>query len=212
MRRFLRAKSGFVRMPDDKLLVLAHTVFTSVKDNSFFINPIPNLLEFEEILSNFKMKLARARYIRSPFDTAIKNEARRELEIVLKEVAFYVNKKAKGSLVILLSSGFEISHYRKRTNPPEKVVGLQLKDGRKAGQMVLSFRSQSNVRLYEYRCSTEIDKTGEVSWVDESHITTSSKNNLIAPVIPGQVYFLSVRAINTRGISDWCDPVTWMAR
>lgn len=124
MRRFLRAKSGFVRMPDEKLLVLAQTVFTSVKDNSFFINPTPSLIDLEEMVSDFEMKLARARYIRSPLDTAIKNEARRKLNNVLKDLAFYVNKKAKGSLIILLSSGFEISHYRKRTDPPEKVVGL----------------------------------------------------------------------------------------
>jgi len=212
MRRFYKAKSGFTHLSDNKMLVLAHTVFAAMNNNTFFVAHYASVVELEQVMIDFQKKLARSGHYGSPLDTAIKNEARKDLMKIMKELAFYVNKIANGSLVILLSSGFKISHYRKRTNPPEKVIGLRLKDGRKAGQMVLTFQSQPNVRLYEYRYSKEIDESGEIAWTDEVQITTSSRNNLIAPVIPGQVYFLTARAINTRGVGDWSDPVHWMAR
>jgi len=212
MRRNYRAKQGFVRMRDEKLLILANVVYLRMKNNSFFIDPNPSIEELDRVRSNFEKKLARARSRKSPYDAAVKNAARKELKTVLRGLANFVNEIASGSLLILLSSGFDITRFRKRIPSPDRVDGLRVKDGRKAGQMVFTFQSQPSVRLYEYRYSTDMDENGDIVWCDEVHITTSSRNNLIAPVVPGQVYFLTVRAINTRGRGDWSDPITWMAR
>ena len=212
MKHSRRAKSGFVRMPDEKLLFLADAVYRGMVGNSFFPDPYPSIEDLDCVRSSFMKHLARSRASRSRYDIAVKNETRRELKRVLKGLAHYVNLTADNSLIILLSSGFEITNYRKRIPSPKQVKNLRIKDGRKAGQMLFSFQSQPNVRLYEYRYSTDMEESGEVVWPDEVHITTSSRNNLIAPVIPGQVYFLSARAINTRGVGDWSDPVQWMAR
>lgn len=212
MRRYYRAKSGFVRMRDGKLFTLANAVYPGMNNNSFFVDPSPSLEELDLVRSNFMKHLARARASNSPYDAAVKNEARRELKRVLRGMAHFVNQTANGSLIVLLSSGFEITRYRTRIASPERIRNLRVKDGRKAGQMVFTFQSQPSIRLYEYRYSTDMDESGEIVWNDEVHITTSSRNNLIAPVVPGQVYFLSARAINTRGIGDWSEPITWMAR
>lgn len=212
MKRSHRAKSGFVRMPDEKLLLLADVVYLGMRDNTFFANPYPSIEQLDLVRSTFMKNLARSRASRSRFDIAVKNEARRELKKILKGLAHFVNLEANGSLIILLSSGFEITHYRKRIPAPKQVRDLRLKDGRKSGEMILTFQSQPNVRMYEYRCSTDMDENGEIVWGDEIHTTTSSRNNLITPVVPGQVYFLSARAINTRGVGDWSDSVHWMAR
>lgn|SRR5690625_7305 len=212
MKRSRRAKSGFVRMRDEELLSLADAVYRGMVDNSFFADPYPSIEELDRVRSNFMKYLARSRASRSRYDIAVKNEVRRELKKVLKGLANFVNIAADGSLIILLSSGFEITRYRKQIPSPKQVRNLRLKDGRKSGQMLLTFQSQPNVRMYEYRCSTDMDENGEIVWGDEIHTTTSSRNNLITPVVPGQVYFLSARAINTRGVGDWSDPVQWMAR
>lgn len=212
MKRIRRAKSGFVRMPDEKLLALADTVYRAMLGNSFFPEPYPSIEELDRVRSNFMKNLAQSRASGSRYDIALKNETRLELKWILKGLANYVNFKANSSLIILLSSGFEITQYRKRIPSPKQVRNLKLKDGRKSGQMLLTFQAQPRVNLYEYRYSTDMDESGDIIWDDEIHRTTSSRNNLIAPVVPGQVYFLSVRAINTRGIGDWSDPVQWMAR
>lgn len=212
MKQFRRAKSGFVRMPDERLLWLADAVYRNMVDNAFFPEPYPSLEELGRVKSDFWKRLALARASRSLYDIAKKNEVRKELNWVLKGMANYVNLIANGSLIILLSSGFEVTQYRKRVPSPKQIGYLRIKDGRNSGQILLSFESQPRVKLYEYRYSTDMDENGEIVWGDKVHITTTSRNNLIAPVVPGQVYFLSARAINTRGTSDWCDPVRWMAR
>ncbi len=212
MRKYYRAKSGFVRMRDENLYALANTVYQRMKDNSFFVDAYPSIAELDGARSNFIEHLARARARKSPYDAAVKNESRKELKKVLKKLADFVNQTANGSLIILLSSGFEITRYRTRISSPKRIENLKVKDGRNAGQMVFTFQSQPNVRLYEYRYSTDMNESGEIVWSDEIHITTSSRNNLITPVVPGQVYFLCARAINTRGVGDWSDPITWMAR
>src|SRR5690625_1365104 len=212
MKRTRRAKSGFVRMPDEKLLSLADAGYRGMVGNSFFPDPYRSIEELDRVRSNFMKHLARSRASRSRYDIAVKNEARKELKRILKGLAHYVNLTSNSSLLILLSSGFEVTNYRKRIPSPKQVRNLRIKDGRNSGQMLLTFQSQPNVRFYEYRYSTDVDESGEIVWGDEIHITTSSRNNLITSVVPGQVYFLSARAINTRGIGDWSDPVQWMAR
>lgn len=212
MKRFYKVKGGFTRMSDSSLLVHAHTVIQALRNNYFFTSLASQSIELEAATFHFENRLSHAGYKGSSLDTALKNESRKKLMRIMKELAFFVNKIAEGSLIILLSSGLKISYYRKRTNVPKTVVDLRLKDGYNAGQIVLSFQSQANVRLYEYKYSTEMNENGLVIWPGKKYITTSSRNNLIALVVPGQYYFISVRAINTRGISDWCEPVQWMAR
>src|SRR5690625_7595760 len=102
-------------------------------------------------------RLARARASNSPYDAAVKNEARRELKRVLRGMAHFVNQTANGSLIVLLSSGFEITRYRTRIASPERIRNLRVIDGRKAGQLVLTFQSQPSLRLYEYCSNTGRD-------------------------------------------------------
>lgn len=212
MKRSRRVKSGFVRMPDEKLLRLADVVYRNMVDNSFFPEPYLSIEELDHVKSKFMKYLAHSRASRSLYDIAMKNQVRKDLKRVLKGMAHYVNLKADGSMIILLSSGFEITQYRKRIPSPKQIEYIRVKDGRNSGQMVLTFQSQPRVKLYEYRYSTDMDEKGEIIWGVETHSTTSSRNNLVAPVVPGQVYFLSARAINTRGAGDWCEPVSWMVR
>src|SRR5699024_9447035 len=104
-----------------------------------FVDPSPSIEELDLVRSNFMKYLARARARKSPYDAAVKNEARRDLKRVLRGLAYFVNKTANGSLIVLLSSGFEITRYRTRIPSPEKIRGLRAKDGRKAGQMLFTF-------------------------------------------------------------------------
>lgn len=212
MKRIPKAKSGFKRLNDDRLIVLGETVFNAMTANAYFSDPLLDLADFELILNDFNDKLTAARKRGSPQDTAMKNESRRDLEKALSELAFYVNKVADGTLSVLLSSGFEISQQINRLTPPELVRNLILRDGFLKEQMLLNFDAQPGARLYEYRITKERDEEGELVWGSGVHITTSSKNNLIESVKAGVVYYVSARAINTRGKGDWSEPVRWMAR
>lgn len=212
MKNFQKANGGFTHITDDNLLILAETVLNAMETNDYFTEPEPELSEIEQRLSDYSEKLAIARRKGSPHDTAEKNASRIPLEEGLAELAFYVNKIAKGNLPILLSSGFEISRYRKNLMPPKRVHNLRVVDGFNSGQIRLSFERQRGVRLYEYRLSDKKDEAGDVIWNDTIGSTTSSRNNLIEGLSPGIYYYISVRAINSKGAGDWSEPISWLVR
>lgn len=212
MKNFQKANSGFTRLTDENLLILTETVLNALGTNDYFPEPEPELSEIETLLADYNAKLAAARRRGSPQDTAEKNESRVLLEDRLAELAFYVNKVAKGNLPVLLSSGFEISKYRKNLIPPAKTRNMRVSDGFNSGQIKLNFESQRGIRLYELRISSEKDEEGQIIWQKKIISLTSSRNNLIESLLPGQYYYFSVRAVNSRGIGDWSDPISWLVR
>lgn len=211
MKRIPKALSGFKRLSDEHFSTLASTVYNAMESNSYFDTPSPELEDVKTVIDEFDEKLAMARRKGSPYDTAVKNEARLELEKVLAELAFYVNKVAKGNLPVLLSSGFQVSGDQRTQYVPLRVEGVKLSDGRQSGQLLLRFEMQENIRMYEYCYAFERDENMEHIW-SEVFKTSSSIGNLIATAVPGQYYFIRVRAINTQGVGEWSEPVSIMAR
>ena len=98
-------------------------------------------------MTDYEEKLSEARKRGSPYDTAAKNEAWKVLEDNLTELAFYVNKVAKGNLATMLSSGFPVSKYRNSVLSPDIVRNLIVTDGRHKGEMVLSVANYSFVLM-----------------------------------------------------------------
>lgn len=206
-----QALGGFRAVKDDELLVRGTTVLQALTDNSNFPAPTPSLTDLESHLQDFQDKLATARRRGSPQDTAAKNDSRQMLEATLKALAFHVSMVADGSLQMLLSSGFEISSYPRSNDVPDVITGVFLRDGRQSGQMRLDFNKQAMAMLYEYGYAHEEDENGEPLW-SEPVLTSSSKQNIIAPVIPFRRYRVRVRAINGYGKSDWSQVVSHIPR
>lgn len=211
MKTKQRVNTGFSRYSDEDIAVLAETIVAAMTGNENFVEPTPSLQVIEDLTESFSEKLIEARQRRSPIETAIKNKARVQLEKNLTVLATYVNKVANYDLAILLGSGFPLSRYKARVLPPEQVRNLKVKDGVKNRQMILEFDKIPRARMYEYRYSKEKDEAGEIIWLP-IQFTSSSRNNLIEDVTPGAKYYFSVRAINTRGVGDWSEPVSWYAR
>lgn len=212
MKKYQKVNSGFRRLTDENLLVLSETVLGALAENHYFPEPNPPLSEIQPAIEEYTEKLAIARRRGSPQDTAEKNESRLIVEKHLRELAFYVNTIARGNLAVMLSSGFEISRYRRSVLPPEKIKNIRMTDGANSGQIRLSFDAQPRVRLYEYRYTADKDLNGKEVWNNKVIRTSTSRNNLIDSLMPGRYYYVSVRAINSRGIGDWSEIATWMAR
>lgn len=212
MKTQQRVRLGFTQLKDENLLVIAQTILAAMTDNESFIDPTPNLEDYGEAVENYMLRLSEARKIGGPFFTAAKNEARIILESNMIELGFYVNKIADGNLRTMLSSGFPVSKPPTAILSPETIQKVVVSDGRHKGEMVLSFEKLDQILFYEYRYSSEKKENGEVDWTHEPILTTSSRKNLIKPVTPGEIYYLSVRGVNAKGTGDWSEPVSWMAR
>lgn len=206
-----QALGGFRRERDEAVLLRGKIVVLAMTDNPYFVRPEPNLATLGAAIDDYEYKLARARRPGSPEDTAAKNDARKVAEKMLKRLAFYVTHTADGNLSQLLSSGFEISSPPKKGETPTSVVGITLRDGRQKGQMRLDFDSNPSAQLYEYQVC-RADANGSSGEWGRRYFTSSSRLNIIAPLISYQRYGVRVRAVNGHGCSDWSEMVTHVVR
>jgi hypothetical protein len=206
------ALGGFTHTRDTELLGKSSTVLLAMEGNAFFPNPTPALEDVQALFDDFQAKLAVARKKGNPEDTAAKNDSRQRLAIDLRQLAMYVTKTAGGNLQALLSSGFELSDAPRDMTLPEVVRNVQLKDGRQSGQVRLDFDKQPEALLYEYRYTQAAFTFDEMVWVDPPLITTSSRNNILAPLVPLTRYYVQVRAVNGLGKSEWSEPVSYIGR
>lgn len=206
-----QARGGFTNTRDEDLLVQAETVYAAMDGNPNFPSPDPDLADIRAALDDYSQKLAAARKRGGPEQTALKDKSRSVLQELLKRLAFYVSNTAAGDLSVLLSSGFRPTAYPSGGIPPEVITGLRLRDGRQSGHLVLSFAPDRQALFYEYRFGTRSDEEVEPQW-GENLLTTSSRNNVVAPVKAGVRYYVQVRAVNAHGVSDWSEPVSLLAR
>ena len=206
-----QALGGFRRDSDEAVLVKGKTVLLAMTGNAHFEEPDPSLASLTEALADYEEKLSAARRRGSPEDTARKNTARAELELLLKKLAFYVSNTADGDLAVLLSSGFAVSAMPQKDDVPAVVRGVLLTDGKQQGQMRLDFNQNKSAKMYEYQIC-EIDADGFADDWGESYLTSTSRLNIIAPLKPYQRYGVRVRAVNGYGRSDWSEMVTHVVR
>lgn len=205
----MKALIGFGQMKEDELLVAARTIVTAMTGNGNFPNPTPAIEEVEALLDDFSDKLAIARKRGSPEDTAVKDESIPPLISALQKLGYYVNSVADGHTSAILSSGFPTTAQAVGSVVPSPVENVRLSDGRQTGQMRLDFNKQDKIRVYEY-CYRKVESP-EAAWSDRFS-TTSSRGNIIAPLEPGQLYEVKVRAVNTKGAGDWSQIVSLIAR
>lgn len=201
---------GFSNIADDAMATLGTTVITAMTDNPNFETPVPALTDIQLLLDDYRLKLAATRK-GSPLNTSEKNVSRQALEKGLRQLAFYVDAVADGALHVILSSGFPVKPLRSSLIAPAIPERLRLSDTAQSGQIRFDFNPVKKAWEYEYCYATEVDDNGNIRWGDILS-TTSSRNNIIAPLIPGVVCRVRVRARNGKGVSDWSEAVSLMAR
>ncbi len=203
--------TSFARHTDAALANLGGTTFQAMTGNANFPDPQPGLPDYETAVEDFKAKLQVSSRKGSPMDISIKNESRLVLLEQMRLLAQYVNNTANGVVSALLSSGFPLKAQPGSIPVPLVPQRVRLGDGRQRGQLRLDFDAVQHAWEYEYAVAHEQDGEGEPLW-GELYATTSSRGNIIAPVIPAVTYRVRVRARNGRGIGDWSEPVSLIAR
>lgn len=197
---------------DYQLATLAASVHTAItQEAAVFTDPVPSMEDFGVLVDDYQAKHELASQGGSMLQVRQKREARARILDALRQLAYYVNRVADGSAAVLVSSGLELAAQPKELQTPLVVRGQVLSDGRQSGQMRYNFTPVPGAYQYEYQVSSEMDVSGIPVWND-TYITTSSRTNVLSPVVPGTVYRVRIRAYNSRGYGDWSDTVSMMAR
>lgn len=202
---------SYTHLTDYELSTLAGRVLAAMTDNDNFPDPTPSLAELEPLVNTYRSRHEIASRRGSALEISQKNESRQQLLEAFKQLAFYINTVSDGSQPMLVSSGLILASQPREVYVPDIPRLLRLRDGRVSGQMRLDFEPVKDALEYLYTVSDAVDEQGNVVWPDPV-LTTRSRRNFIDPVEPGTTYFARVRARNSKGLGDWSETVSLIAR
>lgn len=104
----IKPSISFLKTDSDALLITdTQTIITDLTGNVSYPTPAPTLVAITTALDEFTIALANAADGGITL-TAIKNDKRAALVVLLRNLANYVQVTCNGDLTVLLSSGFPI--------------------------------------------------------------------------------------------------------
>lgn len=207
--KYQRAKAGFFRYADGKLLVVGGRIINQLKHSSFFTAPEPSLAEGEEVEAaylDYQQKVFKASgggLLHSP----AKRESKRRLADLLQKLAFYVSVKSDGDRSRLYSSGFPVLDKKRKGTSLDTPGAPFLQDGRVHGEITYGFKPVGRDTFYDYCFAAAAEKSGNPIW-RELRTTTRSFKTSAGGFTPGSYYiYFRVRARNRHSVSHWTDPI-----
>lgn len=206
--------SNYGEWSDFELSTLAGRVVVAMNDSSaqtHFPSPDPELEVLEGLASDFIAKHEVASQRGSALQISQKNESRAALLAGLRRLAHYVNGIAEGRTSLLLSTGLVLVSAAKRLVAPGVTERIRLRDGALRGQMRLDFQAVKDAWEYEVNVGESVLGDPDMEWT-RTFGTTSSRGNILTDLTAGVIYHVRVRARNGRGIGDWSEPVSLLAR
>ena len=196
---------------DDQLTTLAGKIAGAMENNSYFANPTPSSADLTAMVEDYRTKTEIAVNGGSLLDKRRKKASRLQLLKMLRALGHHVNTVADGNLPALTSTGMLLEKPHSTIEVPYVVENVALRDGNLSGQIRVDFSSQKTAREYELQVGEMDIATNTIMWGDML-LTTKSTNNIIAPLVPGRRHYIRVRARNGKGIGDWTEPVSLIAR
>ena len=209
--RTAKVKIYYGNLSDDQLTTLAGKIVGAMEANTYFPDPSVSIEALSTLVEDHRLKTELAVNGGSSLDKRLRDESRIALLKSLRALAYYINVQADGNLPALTSSGMLLEKPQTDSGLPEQVEHVQIEDGAISGQIYVSFQRQNNMSGYEIETGQLDESNMKIEWTSLRH-TTRSKKNPIEPLIPGQRYYVRVRARNNKGAGDWSEPVSIIAR
>ena len=142
------------------LVVVSRRIVEKMEASEFFLPPHPALGNLKKVIPDLDSALVNARGGDKEM-MAIKNSQKDLVQNLLTELADYVTKVCKGDLILLLSSGFDIS----TDGPgilPVSIEILNVKLGQ-PGEVTTKVRKVSGARAYVHEYTLE-SPTYDTNW------------------------------------------------
>ncbi len=198
-----RVSLSFTRLPDAALDEFTREVIDGLTGNVAFPTPSVDLADLGAAKNAFELAMTNAAQ-GGKLLTAVKNQKRNDLLVLLRQEAAYVQGLAGQDLLMLLSSGFEAASTN-HAQLPLGIPAIAAINNAMAGQLAVSLQPVSNARAYEVQY-----KHGG-GWLPAGTFTQARK--IVVPnLTPGTTYAVQARAVGgSTGYSDWSDPVSHMA-
>lgn len=191
---------------DPVLINTTGIILTKMAENvAVYPVPSPTLATVQTALNDFSAGVS-ATGDGGPPTTAIKNDRRRALVVLLRQLAAYVGVACQGDMVNLLLSGFPTHKaVRQRIGVLAAPDNVMLTWGVREGDLVGRTNPVPGAVMYNWRLQANTPGAEPI----ESHSTAA--NYSFTGLTPGVIYTLDVNVKGTAGASDWSNPVSVMA-
>lgn len=176
---------------DSKLHVFALSILTKMTRNPNFLPPYtPSLTDLSTAITNYwKALVASNGNFGGKAQTIAKDEARKALRTLMKDLGLYVDRVANGNKAIILSSGFKV---RKPTptGPLPTPKKLKISD-RQRSKIKLKVDAVKGTRIYQW----EYIPTSDLSTGIWTEVKTTKSSVTIEGLQSGQQYTFRVVAL-----------------
>ena len=206
MSPIIKVSLGFANgMPDDSLITFCRKVHALLYPLAVFTNvPVPAAFLLAAIEAFADSKAAQAGL--GPVGTADKDKKRLALLAPMRTLAGFVQENCGNDLTLLLATGFEANSTNRTRYALSKPQIRKIGNGM-TGQALVTMGTQNAARGCEVRAA-ELDAEGKPGEFMPTVFSTSSRNIIVAGLVPGHLYLFQGRNLGgTTTYSDWSDPI-----
>jgi hypothetical protein len=198
-----RVRISFKNYKDAELEQKAQHIVQSLTGNSNFSTPNPSLADVQTAINKYGDALSKA-VDGSKQDTAVKNQARADLESLLHDLGLYVQLTGKDDPSIILSSGFDISKTPSPVGILPKPNGFSVSPSASKGSIDLSTNAINGAKTYQYEYTDAPISAASIWHVVTNTSTAVTINNLQS----GKEYAFRVAGVGSDPTRVYSDVVT----
>jgi hypothetical protein len=195
----------FISRSSDKDLVVATSrIVNGMTGNLSYPTPAPTLVAVAAARDALLAAINVANG--SKLTIASRRQLRPALEGLLRQLAQYVQTASNGDPLVLTGSGFPLHRGRQPVGVLPAPTNLRLSRGLISGQLRARCKVVAQAASYQWRVASAAAPT---VWLPAD--PTVAANATLQGLTPGTQYIVQVRAIGSKGPSDWSDATMQIA-
>ena len=198
------------QMPDGDLLARLNAVHDGMLNNLAYPAPPVDMAGFKAGIDAYTAAAAAA-LDGGKSAMAERDKRRKDVIIMLRLLAHYVEAACKNDMKTFLSSGFVAASRGRTPAQPVAATSIVRVDQGKAGQLLVAIQAVARARSYELRYApVPAAARATVNWT-RIVVASTKPATPINNLTPGGNYTFQVRAFGKLGFSDWSAPVERMS-
>lgn len=184
-------------------------IVTALTGNPSFATPQPPLTALTSAADDLETAFGDVQTARQTAvtRTSILHEKEDTLELLLRQLAAYVESIAGDDESMILSAGMSIKTTTPSVNAPVTPIALSATEGDHDGEIDLSWDTVKSAKTYVIERSA--DPPTSTSWAHEAVSLKSSVT--VSGLVSGTRYWFRVAAVMSGGQSGFSDPATKIA-